>query len=291
MMLDYITKIRANISIYTTKKTSNILDGAYRSVYMGRSMNFEDLREYIPGDNIRDIDWKASSRSRNLLVKRYIAEKKHNIMLVFDTGKKMSGDTRLEECKKDTALFVGGTIAYIAFRNGDNVGALYNSDGKIKFHQLRTGLYNVEKILAAYNSDATIGKKNSISKTLDYIINNFKRKMIIFIISDNSGAYEIEDSALKKLIARHDVLFVNIGDAEITGAKSFDLDAGKYIPSFISNNKTLMRKEREKREEVRAAVEKKFVRCGISEVEIDGKEEIVSKVTELLEKHRYANVH
>ncbi len=51
-------------------------------------MNFEDLREYVVGDNIKDIDWKASARSRNLLVRRYIAEKKHNVMLVFDTGKK-----------------------------------------------------------------------------------------------------------------------------------------------------------------------------------------------------------
>ena len=71
---------------------------------------------------------------------------------------------------------------YIAFKNGDNVGALYNSDGLIQFHQLKTGLYNVEKILSSYQADALKGKKNSISKTLDYIINNFRRKMIIFVI-------------------------------------------------------------------------------------------------------------
>ena len=83
MISDYITKVKANISIYATQKTSSVLDGTYTSVYMGRSMNFEDLREYVPGDSIRDIDWKASSRSRNLLVKRYVAEKKHNILLLM----------------------------------------------------------------------------------------------------------------------------------------------------------------------------------------------------------------
>ena len=89
MILDYITKIKANIAIHTNIKATSILDGSYKSVFMGKSLNFEDLREYIPGDNIRDIDWKASSRSRMLLVKRYIAEKKHNILLVFDSGIKI----------------------------------------------------------------------------------------------------------------------------------------------------------------------------------------------------------
>ena len=78
MILDYITRIKSNIAIHTKIKATSILDGSYKSVFMGKSLNFEDLREYIPGDNIRDIDWKASSRSRMLLVKRYIAEKKHN---------------------------------------------------------------------------------------------------------------------------------------------------------------------------------------------------------------------
>ena len=59
---DYITRIKANVSIYATKKTSNVLDGTYPSVFHGRSLNFEDLREYVPGDNIRDIDWKSSGR-------------------------------------------------------------------------------------------------------------------------------------------------------------------------------------------------------------------------------------
>ena len=88
-MKDYITKVKAKLSLYSTKKTSNIFDGSYKSIYQGNGLDFENLREYIPGDSIRDIDWKASSRSGKILIKRYIAEKKHNVMLVFDTGKSM----------------------------------------------------------------------------------------------------------------------------------------------------------------------------------------------------------
>lgn len=71
-----IRKIKANLSVYTKKKTSNIFEGAYNSVYKGKSMNFEDLREYVIGDNVKDIDWKASARSNKILIKQYIAEKK-----------------------------------------------------------------------------------------------------------------------------------------------------------------------------------------------------------------------
>ena len=88
MKMKYITKIKANLEIYTKKKTSNILEGTYNSIYKGKSMNFEDLREYVIGDNVKDIDWKASARSNKILIKQYIAEKKHNILFILDTGKK-----------------------------------------------------------------------------------------------------------------------------------------------------------------------------------------------------------
>ena len=80
MNMKYITKIKANLSIYTKKKTSNILEGTYNSIYKGKSMNFEDLREYVIGDNVKDIDWKASARSNKILIEQYIAEKKHNVL-------------------------------------------------------------------------------------------------------------------------------------------------------------------------------------------------------------------
>ena len=75
MKLNYVNKIKANISIYSSKKSTNLLDGTYKSIYRGKSMNFENLREYVMNDDIKDIDWKASARSGTLYVKQFIAEK------------------------------------------------------------------------------------------------------------------------------------------------------------------------------------------------------------------------
>ena len=167
MIMNYVTKIRAKVNIYASRKSSNLFDGSYKSVYQGNGMDFENLREYIPGDNLRDIDWKASSRSGKMLVKRYVAERKHNIMLVFDTGKKMTAHTKNLEIKKNLALNVGGILGYLAAKNGDNVGAIYNRNGYIQYHQLRMGLQNMERILTIYD-------KENFHIFLKYLLKNLK---------------------------------------------------------------------------------------------------------------------
>ena len=76
MKMTYISRIQGNMkgykTIYTTKATSRIIDGSYNSIYKGRSMNFDELREYVVGDDIKDMDWKASARSQKLLVRRRV---------------------------------------------------------------------------------------------------------------------------------------------------------------------------------------------------------------------------
>ena len=291
MSSDYITKIKANISIYASKKTGNILDGTYTSIFMGRSLNFEDLREYIPGDSIRDIDWKASSRSRNLLVKRYVAEKKHNVLFVLDTDIKMNADTALGSNKKETALYTVGTAAYLAYKNGDTVGAIFNNDGMVQYFPFKTGLINVENILAQADKKLCEGTSNNLNKSLDYIINNFRRKMIIFIITDMRGVNSINEATLKRLMCRHDVLVMNVSDTEITGSgSSYNVEGNSYIPSFIRNNKKLMKLEKEHIEEIKTANTRKLIKYGIMDTEINDKSEIVEKFIDLLERHKNANL-
>ena len=80
MKLKYINQIKININNFSNKRTSNLLDGTYRSVYKGKSLNFDGLRAYEINDDVKDIDWKSSSRSGQVLVKQYVSDKKHNIL-------------------------------------------------------------------------------------------------------------------------------------------------------------------------------------------------------------------
>lgn len=290
-MMTHISKIKAKVSVYARKKTSNIFDGSYKSIYTGNGLDFENLREYIPGDNIRDIDWKASARNRNLLIKQYIAEKKHNVLLVFDTGRNFTADTNAGENKKQIALYAGGTLAYLAAQNRDNVGAVYNRNGMIQHFPLRVGMNHLEHIMTSYCKEDFTNYDGDINKTLEYIIKNIPKRMIIFIVTDAGGIYNIPENTLKKLSVQHDLLFVNIGDATLTGKQSFDVKKASYVSDYISGNSKLKKLELQLRKKIADENTRKLLKNQIVTIEINSENEIVDKSMELLERHKYGSLN
>lgn len=290
MIMNYINKIKANISIYASKKTSNILDGSYKSIYKGRSLNFEDLREYAIGDNVKDIDWKASARSGNLLVRQYIAEKKHNIMLVFDSGKKMIADAKSGETKKDVSIIAGGTMAYLANKNGDYVASIFSQDENVFFYPFSSGLMNLEKILSNFDSSVEKGNKSDINKSLEYISKFTKKRMIIFIMTDLEGMESINEEIIKRLSIMHDIMIININDAYITDENVYDMENSLYVPKLFFNNEKLYELEKKEREKIYLKCTKNFEKYRISTMNLDGTKEITMKIIELLERHRNANI-
>ena len=290
MKLNYINRIKANISIYSSKKTTNILDGTYKSIYKGKSLNFENLREYVINDDVKDIDWKSSARSGTLLVKQFVAEKKHNIMLIMDTGIKMDGDTDLHESKKDIALFVAGTIGYLAIKNNDYVGMIYSKPNKIEFKPFKYNLYNLEEYLCDYEKYAK-EKNIDINELLEYTYKNISKKMIIFIITDISGIDKIKANVLKKLNQRHDILVININDNFMLGDDIYDVNQKEYIPEFLLNDKKLNDLEHQIKDELLKKNLNKLKKNNVSFKSLSSKEEISYKIIELLEEHRYASTN
>ncbi len=289
MRLKYINQIQANIQIATNKKTSNIFDGTYKSVHRGKSMNFENLREYVINDDVKDIDWKASSRSGTLLVKQFIAEKKHNVMLIMDTGTKMAGDTSKNSAKKDIALYSAGTIGYIAIHNGDYISMMFNNQDSIDYKPFKYNLYNLEEYLTAYDKYAISKNTLGISETLKYLYKNIKRKMIIFVITDMEGLDKLDAKVLKGLSELHDLLLINIDDAYLNSDNAYDINSNNYIPKLLTKDKQLYEIEKQIRKNLLDKNRKKLKRCKIDMVTIKNKEEIPLKIIELLERHKYAS--
>ena len=287
MNMKYITKVKANLSIYTKKKTSNILEGSYNSIYRGKSMNFEDLREYIIGDDVKDIDWKASARSNKILIKQFVAEKKHNVLFILDSGKKMLADTRDLDSKKEVALMAIGTIAYLIDKHGDSISAIYKGKENIKLFPFRTGLYNIEKILNSYERDT----ENNIESLINYVLRFIKRRMIIFVITDIDGLNNISEETLRKLSLLHDVMFINISDALMTGYNAFDVDKDCYIPDYILEDQKLKDIELDIKTKIYEETKEKFKKYKIITTTINKQKDIVNDVFKLLERRKNANIH
>jgi len=290
MKLNYINKIKSNIYIHTNIKTSNFLEGTYKSIYRGKSLNFENLREYVINDDVKNIDWKASARSNSLLVKQFIAEKKHNILIIVDSGKKMEAVTAKGELKKELALYLMGTIGYIGISNGDFVGMAYAED-KIVYKRFRNNLGHLERYLCDFEKKNNTNKTLLLNDVLDGVSKNISKRMIIFIITDIGGLDSINSKTLKMLSISNDLLLININDAYMYGNNIYDVDNQKYISSIFSNSKKLFSYEKEIRNKLVLKNTKKLAKYKISMITIDSKKEISDKLTELLNRHQYAKNH
>ena len=289
MSKDYIIKVKANLSAYARQKTLNILDGSYVSIYKGRSLDFDDLRPYVVGDNVKDIDWKSSSRNRSLLVRRFVAEKRHNVLFVLDTGNKMTGDARGEETKKELSLITFGTLAYIVNKHGDEFASIYNKNNSFEYSYFKTGMFNIQNMLNKYEYDIEKESQNHISDTLEYVFKTIRKKMMIFIITDLDGMERIDTNSLKKLSQFNDLMLINIDDAYLTGDSAYDMEESKYTPRFMLKDSKLGKLEREDRQKRLKQFEKSFRNNRTSMVTIGQLKEVVPKIIELLERHKNEN--
>ena len=293
MNLDYVSKIKFGLKRYKTiatdKATSRVLDGSYNSIYKGRSMNFDELREYVPGDDIKDIDWKATSRSQKVLIRQYIAEKRHNIMLVMDANRRMLAETKTGEQKGEVALMSGGTLAYMVTDNGDYVSGLYYHDEKMERSPFKTGFLNLEFLLEGYAKCLTPTNKSDLNGILRYIMHNIKRRMIVVMVTDTEGILNLQDNLLGQITMVHDVLLINISDADIFGKKVYNVDDAGYIPPFISQSKAIQKQQKKLQEDRQKVAIAKLNRYGIPWVEVDTANRVDGKIAELLEKNKTVN--
>ena len=293
MNLDYVSKIKFGLKRYKTiatdKATSRVLDGSYNSIYKGRSMNFDELREYVPGDDIKDIDWKATSRSQKVLIRQYIAEKRHNIMLVMDANRRMLAETKAGETKGEVALMAGGTLAYMVTDNGDYVSGLYYHDEKMERSPFKTGFLNLEFLLEGYAKCLTPTNKSDLNGILKYIMHNIKRRMIVVMVTDTEGILSLQDNLLGQITMVHDVLLINVSDADIFGKKVYNVDDNGYIPPFISQSKAIQREQKRIQDDMEKQATAKLNRYGIPWVEVDTENRVDGKIAELLEKNKTVN--
>ena len=199
----------------------------------------------------------------------------------------MLADTRDLESKKDVALMAIGTIGYLVEKHGDSIGAIYQGKENLKLFNFSTGLYNLEKVLNSYEKD--IDTENDLEELIKNVLRFIRRRMIIFVITDIDGMNNISEETLRRLSLLHDVMFVNISDAFMTGYNAFDIDQNDYIPDYILEDDKLKDIELEIKTKIYDEVKEKFKKYKIITTTINKQKEIVNDVFKLLERRKNAN--
>lgn len=209
---DVLQKIK-HIEIQTRRLLSGSLIGDYSSAQKGSGMEFDQIREYQQGDDIRFIDWNATARSGKILVKQYIEERNRNIMLLVDTsGSTMFGST--DQLKSEVIAQVASVLALVADCGKDHVGALLFAEEVTKMFAPKRGREHIHHLMEHFFTHQGVGK-TSLQSALKRLIDVQKQRSIVFIISDFfDDGYE----KLLKIVSRqHDVVAVRCNDPrEIT---------------------------------------------------------------------------
>lgn len=288
-----LSKVKKKMSIYSKRRVRSMLSGNQGSVFKGRSIDFDDLRVYQYGDDVKDIDWKASARSKNPMIKRYVAIRKRNIMIVADSGRNMMALSPSGETKIDIASFAAGVVAYIADKNDDLVGMIFGNKTGNKRFPLKTGQSHIENFLNKYQKSVSLKSDNTdINAILNYISKNFRERMFLIIITDDFGAANLSPEILRRLQVRHEQMVVMIEDSSLTNpsianAKAYDITKNLRLPSYIRKNRKLRQAEVKLRESMHQNTAHDLKRMGIFNCSIDSIDSTIPKLFKMLEERKH----
>ncbi len=197
------------IELRTRGLVNSVFSGEYHSVFKGQGMEFAEVREYQPGDEVRSIDWNVTARMRRPFVKRYIEERELTVMLAVD----LSGSERFGtqgRFKSELASELGAVLGMSAVRNNDRVGALLFTDQVEHVVPPGKGRRQALRLIRDVLAFEPRGTRTDLAGAIQYLSRMLKHHTIIFVISDFLDV-EIE-RPLKRLAQRHDVIAISVED-------------------------------------------------------------------------------
>jgi uncharacterized protein (DUF58 family) len=205
------------LEIRTRRMVNDSLAGAYHSVFKGRGMDFDEVREYSPGDEVRTIDWNVTARAGKAFVKKFTEERELTIFLLVDISASGNFGSGVLS-KRDLAAELASVLAFSAIRNSDKVGLLLYSDRVERYLPPKKGRRHVLRVVRdiLYHSPEGIG--TDIVKALDVANRLLHRRAIVFLISDFELPQDPEAArvnlrrAMRQTNRRHDLIAVHVED-------------------------------------------------------------------------------
>ena len=268
--VELMQKIRG-IQIKTSHLVTELMAGEYVSAFKGRGMEFNTVREYAPGDDVRLIDWNVTARMDQPFIKEYIEERELNVMLMVDVSS--SGEFgSTGKFKNEISAEVASILAFAAIRNNDKIGLIVFSNKVEHYIPPKKGKAHVWNIIRTILNYQPEGRLTDLNTPLEYLLKIQKRKCIAFLISDFQATnYETN---IKLASQKHDLVAISISDPREKDLPKIglinlrDSESGETL--LVDTNDREMTKlltsyEREKR----GKFKKLFRSVGVDTIEID----------------------
>lgn len=285
-----IARVKSRLFLHSSLPSLHPLDGAYASLQFGRSLDVEDLREYEHGDEVRDIDWKATARHGSPLVKRRRAHRRHTVLFAVDTGISMQALADDELSKRELSVLVVGAIGILAVRHGDDVSMLYGDSEQVRRRPPVHSEHGLESSLRAIDSAIASATVDSDRRGLLHtIVRSFTRRMIVVVITDENPVTDDEEQLVKRLRVQHDLLWVTVRDAvpilaQRTSAPRADVHSGWVVPDYLHGDAAIVQQLRAQREVEDRRRRTIFDRAMVTHAEIGSRAEAVRALLTMLSR-------
>jgi uncharacterized protein (DUF58 family) len=213
---EILRKVR-HIEIRTKRLVNDSLAGEYHSVFKGRGMNFDEVREYVPGDEVRTIDWNVTARAGRPFIKKFVEERELTLMLLVDVS--ASGDFGSgPQSKREMAAELASVLAFSAVRNSDKVGLILFTDQVELYVPPRKGRRHVLRLVREILAFEPARRGTDLGRALDFTNHVLNRRAIVFLLSDfqSPQAPAVALAALRRAIrqthCRHDLVAMHVHD-------------------------------------------------------------------------------
>jgi uncharacterized protein (DUF58 family) len=209
MTPELLSKVH-QIEIITNRLVDEIMAGSYHSSFKGRGMEFDEVREYMPGDDVRTIDWNVTARSGRPHIKTFVEERELTVMLMVDLSASTdfgSGD----RTKGELAAEICALLAFSAIKNNDRVGLLIFTDRVEKFIPPKKGKNHVLRVVREVLYHKPQHKGTNIPAAVEHLMRLLSRKSVVFLLSDFAGAESLR-RPLAILNRTHDLVALRIRD-------------------------------------------------------------------------------
>ena len=290
---DIMARVR-RVELRTSKLANDLMVGAYHSQFKGRGMDFEELREYIPGDDVRTIDWNVTARMRRPFVKLHREERELAVMLVLDVSASEDFGSA-SQTKRDYAAEVAATLAYSALRNGDKVGLLLFSDKVELFLPGKKGRKHLLRLIREALAFRPKQRGTNIRGALAFLNHVVHRRSIVFLLTDFLHTTETASHDLFTEIGRtrtrHDLVCLHLNDPRErlmppAGLLTVeDAETGEHLE--IDTNRTSIREAYEKGAEQRlAALDRALAHTGVDVLRLSPGDPYASVLQHFFEQRR-----
>ena len=205
---ELVRKVR-RIQITANRSVDDLMAGQYKSVFRGRGMEFEEVREYQPGDDIRSIDWNVTARTGDCYVKRFREERELTVLFVVDVSASAEFGSGARS-KRELMTEIAGVLMFSALKNNDKVGLLTFAEHVQEFLPPRKGKSHVLHGIRKLISSEPRGDRTDLNEPLRFMSRVLKRRAVVFLFSDFLG--ELDDRVLSLAGRRHDLTAVTVTD-------------------------------------------------------------------------------